>query len=120
MVLIRLTPPGAGVVHPVSPDTVLDILWAAALPGDRLEHIRARPGPRAPDLDLVLFHRSRPTTEPEPATTAHTSLQLCRRAIQSSPTLSGWNPAVLLTPPAQDTPDEPCSISTLKEGTDRP
>ena len=95
MVLIRLTPPGAGAVHPVSPDTAVDILWAAALPGDRLEHIRARPGPHAPDIDLALFHRSRPATKPEPESTEHTSLRLCRRAIQRSPTLTGWKPTVL-------------------------
>lgn len=99
MVLIRLTPRSAGVRGAVGPELAADILWAAALPGDRLEHIRARAGPHAPDIDLVLFHRAVSVTGQEGEAPQDTSLRLCRRAIARSPALAGWSATVLLTPP---------------------
>lgn len=112
LVLIRLTPPGAGVRRPVSPELATDILWAAALPTDRLEHIRARPAPRGPDIDLALFHRARSTTEQEAEAAENLSLLLCRRAIDSSPALAGWRAAFLPGPWA--------NTQTTNEGKDRP
>jgi len=101
MVLVRLTAPGSRAAHAVVSDEAIGILWAAALPTDRLEHITARPGPRAPDIDLALFHRSRCPGEPEAEAVGHMSLRLCRRAIERSPVLAGWVALLLPIPSAR-------------------
>ena len=105
MALIRLTPPDAGTRHQIiSPQLAVDILWAAVLPGDRLEHITARAGPRPSDIDLALFHRTRSESEQATDVPDHPALRLCRRAIQRSPALTGWNVTILPTPPAYAPP----------------
>ena len=100
--LIRLTAPvqhRAPDRQPTNPDIVADILWAAAIPGDRLEHVRARQGLVAGVVDVAVFHR--PTTTPG----EQEALHLCQRAIATAPVLAGWtahilaNPTDLLTEP---------------------
>lgn len=101
----------------LSPETVVDVLWASALPGDQLEHIRARWGPVPGTVDVVLFHLSAgpvpdvsdpgftsgPVTGsgggsasgsavgPPVASTFESALRLCRRALHAAPALTGWS-----------------------------
>ncbi|MEZ0106326.1 hypothetical protein ABH920_000307 [Catenulispora sp. EB89] len=85
MALLRLCPgPDARISTP-SPEIVADILWAAAVPADGLEHIRARHGPTPTAIDLALFHIGS-----EAETVADIALRLCRRAIDAAPALAGW------------------------------
>lgn len=91
MTLIRLTPPAATAgssQNPApdlpSPEVVADILWAAAIPADALEHVRARSGPGR-QIDVAIFHRTGPTVGGR-----ETCLALCRRAIAHSPALAFW------------------------------
>lgn len=77
----------------LSPETLVDVLWAAALPGDRLEHVRARPGPLPGTLDAVLFHI--PAGESAHGSTTEAALRLCRRALRAAPSLTGWSVAPL-------------------------
>lgn len=85
MILVRLSPgPTAGVKTP-NPEIVADVLWAAAVPEDRLEHVRARPGPAGGDIHIALFHNP---VGCEPV--ADLALRLCRRAITTAPVLIGW------------------------------
>lgn len=95
--LIRLMPPATGPRHAVGAEVAVDLLWAAALPDDRLEHIRARPGPDT-QIDLALFHRPTASAETALETAAALSIRLCRRAIKTSPALAGWNVALLTDP----------------------
>ncbi|ACU73907.1 hypothetical protein Caci_5047 [Catenulispora acidiphila DSM 44928] len=88
LVLVRLTAP-ATVPPPVSPEAVVDILWSVAVPDDRLEHVRARHGPRPEAVDLGVFVRTDATSAEEAATS------LCRRAIATAPSLSDWSIGVL-------------------------
>ena len=89
MVLIRLSPSPAAGVKVLSPEVAVDILWAAATPEDRLEHIRARHGPTKNDIDIALFHKDmKAAVHSEPAVNA--ALRLCHRAISVAPVLGGW------------------------------
>lgn len=82
--------------QPPSPETVVDVLWAAAIPTDRLEHIRARHGPAPGTVDAVLFVLP---TGAGPAgsagSTTDVALRLCHRALAAAPSLSGWEVAPL-------------------------
>ena len=95
LTLIRLSaPPQPRTPHrePTSPDIVADILWATAIPDDRLEHIRTRYGPVAGVVDLAVFHR------PGGRPAADLALQLCHRAIGIAPVLAGWTARILADP----------------------
>jgi hypothetical protein len=89
LILLRLTAPPAGCVgsnrQPLDPEIIADVIWTTAIPDDRLEHIRARPGPDSRSVDLVLFLR---TIANRPGTEA--ALTMCRRAIDTAPALGGW------------------------------
>jgi hypothetical protein len=75
---------GPGVTRrDLEPEIVVDIVWAAAVPADRLEYVRARTRPGG--IDLVLFHRSGPGA---PASVA--ARLLIDRARANAPPLRGW------------------------------
>jgi hypothetical protein len=56
LIAVRLAAGAEARNRRLSPETVADVLWASALPGDRLEHVRARWGPAPGTVDVVLFH----------------------------------------------------------------
>lgn len=89
LVLVRLTGPVTVPPPTVSPEVVVDILWSVTVPDDRLEHVRARNGPGPGTVDLVVFLRVGTTPVEEVAES------LCRRAIATAPSLSGWSCGVL-------------------------
>jgi hypothetical protein len=90
MVLVRMAPDlAAECLSNPGPQVLTDILWAASIPDDRVEHIRARAGPAVGAIDVALFFRS--GTGPSIAL----ALRLCDRAIHTSPALTGWDPTVL-------------------------
>ncbi|MER5400516.1 hypothetical protein [Streptomyces sp. NPDC002599] len=62
---------------------VTDIVWAAAMPGDDLEHVHAKT--TSGRIDLTFFHQ---TSSPDGALFA--AAEICRRALNSSPTLANW------------------------------
>jgi hypothetical protein len=115
MVLIRLAHPEDPRIRPLNPEVALDILWAAATPDDRLEHIRARYGPTPDTIDLALFHRA----DPSSATAA--ALRVCGRAILRSPALAAWTATVIPHQPDDSAyhlsgecgPDDPQSRSAV-------
>ncbi|MEY9891086.1 hypothetical protein ABIA35_004301 [Catenulispora sp. MAP12-49] len=72
------------------PEVLADVLWAVALAADRLEHIRARHGPSPRSVDVVLF-----LLPAEPESTADVALRLCRRAVDTAPSLIGWTVEML-------------------------
>ncbi|WP_405009834.1 hypothetical protein [Kitasatospora sp. NBC_01539] len=67
----------------VAPALVTDILWAAARPGDGLEHVHALTMPGR--MELTFFHCA-PSLEKALGSAG----RLCRRALDSSPALSHW------------------------------
>jgi hypothetical protein len=77
--------------HPVTPETLVDILWACAIPEDGLEHLRARREDDQSPIDVAVFHRTDPAENPDQ------SLALCRRALQTAPPLKGWTAERLKT-----------------------
>lgn len=89
LVLVRLTAPATIPPPALNPEAVVDILWSAAVPNDRLEHVRARHGPSPGAVDLAIFLRVGATPVAEAAES------LCRRAITTAPSLSGWSIEVL-------------------------
>lgn len=92
LVLVRLTVPTASAAvppPPISPEVVVDIVWSATVPDDRLEHVRARHGPGPGTVDLAIFLRDGATPVTEAAEA------LCRRAIATAPSLSDWSFEVL-------------------------
>ena len=92
MGVIRLAPGPDARTRTLEAEIAMDILWAAAIPDDRLEHIRARPGPPPATLDIVVFLNC---TVPVSATDL--ALRLCRRALLTAPVLNGWT-AIPLSP----------------------
>jgi hypothetical protein len=103
MVLIRLTGPPAAPDGPrdlpqehqraaglAGPHLVTDVIWANAVPADRLEYVHARAGPSPGTVDLVLFHRADDTDDDEAVGGGTTALILCHRAIANSPSLRAW------------------------------
>jgi hypothetical protein len=91
--LLRLAPgPGARATAP-NVEVVVDVLWATATPDDRLEHIRARPGPSPSSVDLVLFHSAT-----ESRTAEYLAQCLADRAVAVAPLLAGWTVAPLPLP----------------------
>lgn len=57
----RKAPAGAG---PTEGSEVVDVLWAHAVPDDRLEHASGRAEPDR--IDLLLFLRTPDTPDPDP------------------------------------------------------
>jgi hypothetical protein len=102
LILIRLTADGTAAAPGADPDPeiVADVIWAAAVPADRLEHLRTRPGPHPGCVDVALFHRP---GHPSAADLAH---GLCQRAITTAPFLHGFTARPLpdLSPEATDFP----------------
>ncbi|NUP46659.1 MAG: hypothetical protein HOW97_05010 [Catenulispora sp.] len=95
MILLRLARTAAtAAAPPLNPEIVVDVLWAVAKPGDRLEHVRARSGPAPDVVDLAMFHAG---SGPVPA--RDLALRLSRRALATAPLLSGWVVAPLATGP---------------------
>lgn len=100
MVLIRLTGPSPSPADRTQqpeylvPTLATDVIWANAVPDDRLEYVHARAGPHAGTIDLALFHRADPRRAPSGAM----ALALCNRAIVNSPSLRAWT-ARPLPPP---------------------
>ncbi|MCP3758868.1 hypothetical protein [Streptomyces sp. TBY4] len=66
---------------------VTDIVWAAAVPADDLEHVHAKT--TSGRIELTFFHR---TSTLDGALSA--AAEICRRALNSSPTLAQWRIAV--------------------------
>ena len=98
LVLVRLTVPTAAAAvppPPISPEVVVDILWSTSVPDDRLEHVRARPGPSPGTVDLALFLRIGATPVVEAVEATEAAEALCRRAIATAPSLSDWSFEVL-------------------------
>jgi hypothetical protein len=89
--LIRLSPGPNAPTRTLSAEIATDILWAAALPDDRLEHVRIRHSPDADDIDVALFHIHGGTEQAtDTEADAEAALCLCHRAIGMSPMLAGW------------------------------
>ncbi|NUR59981.1 MAG: hypothetical protein HOV87_15120 [Catenulispora sp.] len=78
----------------LSPEAVVDVLWAVAEPDDRLEHVRARSGPHPGIVDLAMFHGGA-----GPVSSRDLALRLSRRALATAPLLSGWIADPLATVP---------------------
>lgn len=94
VVLLRLASGPAARTRTLSPEMAVDILWATAVPDDRLEHIRARYGPTPEHIAVAMFlHED--ATGPPPMDTA---LGLCHRAISTSQTFLGWTAEPLVDP----------------------
>lgn len=89
LVLVRLTR-GSAADPALNPETVVDVLWAVANPGDQLEHVRARTGPTPNVVDLAMFHMGT-----GPVSSRDLALRLSRRALATAPSLSGWVAAPL-------------------------
>jgi hypothetical protein len=85
LVIVRLAAGPEARNRLLSPETLVDVLWAAAVPADQLEHVRARQGPDPGSVDAVLFHLPADT-----GSTIDVALRLCRRALLTAPSLSGW------------------------------
>lgn len=98
LALIRLRPGPNAPTSTLSVEIATDILWAAALPDDRLEHVRAQHSLDADHIDVALFH-SHDGTEParDAEAGAKAALRLCHRAISTSPMLAGWLAEPLIT-----------------------
>lgn len=113
MVLIRLAPGPDMRSRPLTPEIAVDILWSAAIPDDRLEHIRARHGPGPETVDLALFHT---TDGPDStAATTTTALCLCYRAIETAPALAGWTATALTSGPRPGTTSAPDVRTTIRQ-----
>jgi hypothetical protein len=71
--------------HSIGRQVAADLMWGAAGPDVRLEHIyvRSRPG----HLDIVFFLMSRSRRE----ASAH-ARSICERAVVQSSLLRSWNP----------------------------
>ncbi|GAA1965546.1 hypothetical protein [Catenulispora subtropica] len=87
MILVGLRPGPQARTRHLSPETVVDILWAAAVPEDLLEHVRARSEPGEAGVDTAIF-LAVPDADSE--TDVRTALCLCLRAVGSAPALAGW------------------------------
>ena len=86
----------------LSPEMLADVLWAGALPTDRLEHIRARHGPTPGTVDVALFilpAGAGRTAGSSLESSADIALRLCRRVLDASPALAGWHLTLLGSAP---------------------
>jgi hypothetical protein len=83
MVPVFLIPTAAAADQEPDPECVLDALWAAAAPDDRLEHITLLHGPGR--FEVVMFHLTSSAERGEQA-----AIRLCARACAQAPLLQGW------------------------------
>ncbi|GIF96876.1 hypothetical protein [Catellatospora citrea] len=67
----------------LSAEVLLDILYAHALPADRLEHVRVRAGPGRFDVTLFL-------AAADPVSSAASADAIFGRALRASPLLCDW------------------------------
>ncbi|MGN5385930.1 hypothetical protein [Streptomyces sp. JL7001] len=85
LTLVSLVPPGPGPgPGPADDGRLLRLLWGAARPGERLEHISVRSGPHG--VDLGLFTVATPGT-----TAAEAALAICRRTLAPPSPFHGWH-----------------------------
>ena len=94
MVLVRLASGPVARVKVLNPQIAADVLWAAAIPEDHLEHVRAQPGPGSGEIDIAVFHKDAGAESGDAV-----ALGLCRRAIASAPVLAGWHASPLTPAP---------------------
>ena len=79
--------PTAGVTEPWPTATLVqEVFWPLARGEDRLEHLRARVGPRG--IGLVLFVAS-----PDGRQALRATRGLCERVSRTAPLLAGWTVA---------------------------
>ncbi|WP_230210328.1 hypothetical protein [Streptomyces kaniharaensis] len=83
LTLIALTPADPVAVRLPDRRRIVDLLWAAAAPGERLEHVSVQVNPRG--IRLGMFAVATPELTARAA-----ALAICRRALATSPPLSGW------------------------------
>jgi hypothetical protein len=69
--------------HDLDNAVVTDILWTAASEADGLEHIHSRAA--SDRIELTMFHRVRAQAD-----AAAAAERICRQALNSSPSLHGW------------------------------
>jgi hypothetical protein len=85
LTLVSLVPPGPRPdPAPADDGRLLELLWGAARPAERLEHISVRSGPHG--VDLGLFTVATPGT-----TAAEAALAICRRALATPSPFHGWH-----------------------------
>lgn len=89
LVTIKLVPHGCCPVNESPPAVITDVIWTAATPEDLLEHVSIRSGPAVIHLGFY----SRLDGKPASASAA----AICRRALATSPSLSGWKLAAVQT-----------------------
>jgi hypothetical protein len=82
-IAIVLTAPEKSAPLAINAAVVVDLLWAATLPGDRVEHIHARAGPDG--FDVLFYH-----LETDRTAATENIAQLCRRAVSGTGKLSMW------------------------------
>jgi hypothetical protein len=78
-----LTPAREGLDEELDSTVVADIFWSLALSGDGLEHIHV--DPNAGHLEITLFVMAGDRDSAD-----HAALNLCRRVLNLTPTLAGW------------------------------
>ncbi|MFE9928593.1 hypothetical protein [Streptomyces sp. NPDC005533] len=83
LTLVSLVPPGPG-PGPTDDGRLLRLLWGAARPEERLEHISVRSGPYG--VDLGLFTVATPA-----ATAAEAALAICLRVLAPPSPFHGWH-----------------------------
>ena len=95
-VAIAIQPGPAAAPCRIDAIAVADILWANALPQDRLEHIKSGAGPDSgpagAGVDIVLFLHAE-----DLLTAGQCALAVCLRALGSSPELRNWDLVSLST-----------------------
>ncbi|GAA0472135.1 hypothetical protein ACFQ2B_02365 [Streptomyces stramineus] len=84
LTVITLAPTGTSGRHLLDGAQVAAVLWVAATPEDRLEHISTRSAPGR--LHLGIFTTARSEAAAEAA-----ALGICRRALAMSPILRDWS-----------------------------
>jgi len=103
LVVITLAPGPDAIHRGLDPETLTDILWANALPADRLEHVLVRAGADPGSFAAGLFLLPAPDAADPSAGTTATAQRLGDRMIAVSPRLAGWS---ALAAPGTS-PDEP-------------
>ncbi|WP_034087708.1 hypothetical protein [Streptacidiphilus albus] len=85
---------------------IVDVLWAHAVPEDRLEHASGRAGPDR--IDLLLFLRTPETPDQDPDGAQRRAAALLHRCHLASPLLRHrYLPPAPPAPPAPSAPSAP-------------
>jgi hypothetical protein len=80
--------PGSGTRSPdVNGEILTDILWTHAAAEDRIEHMRVTIAPDVGEYVLGVFMLSVQRLDCD---SHRTAIEVCRKAIASSPLLRGW------------------------------